>query len=256
MKTYSKYLIILILLSFTWSISTVIACTPDWGVEGGDILKWEGNYSNNNTIYSLDWSWTVQCSIDGFPRDGWGKYINGTAYQNGTITESVDISSLNLHNIGPSEGSFIGDVLDYESIRPKLISSSSDLRSLKTGIESFIDEYPYYILSELVSNEIFAITGNGVDGNYIWSYSALLNYSYANVLMEINEYYHHNDTSSGYVEEKIYEWRLAMFAHCLCGISPHDLTIPGYSLLLLFGTLAIGVFVIIRKFIKSHQLFT
>ncbi|MHA1112381.1 MAG: Loki-CTERM sorting domain-containing protein [Promethearchaeota archaeon] len=161
-----------------------------------------------------------------------------------------------MGDLGPSNGFFIGDVLGQEYIDPKLISDSTSINSLRSGFNAFIEDYPYYSLTESVSNELFDITGNETDGDYIWDYSGFVNYSHNKVLNSVNESYFHNDTGTGFFEQKEYRWKMAYYAHCMCGEPPPKSIIPGYPLYLLIGTLVIGTVSLIRKYRSNSQLIT
>ncbi len=256
MKVAKKTVVLLFFFSIILKISTVQAATPDWGIEGGDFIAWDAYFLQNNTDGISEWSWRVGVSIDGFPKSDGKYYINGSLYENETITRNVELNQITLGDLGPFNGFFIGPVLDYDNINSKLISDSSSIDSMRSGINTFIGDYPYYTLTEPVSSELFNITGSGIDGNYIWEYSGVINYSNNKVLNSVNESYSHNDTRTGFFEQKEYRWKMAYYAHCLCGERPPKFLIPGFPLMLLVGTLLIGTVVLVRKYRPILQLIT
>ncbi len=248
MKVAKKTAVCLFIFLSLFGISTVQAATPDWGIEGGDFIAWDAYFLQNNTDGISEWSWTVGVGIDGFPKSDGKYYINGSLYENETITQNVELNQITLGDLGPSKGFFIGPVLGHEYIDSKLISDSTSFDSMRSGINTFIGDYPYYTLTEPVSSELFNITGSGIEGNYIWEYSGIINYSSNKVLNRVNESYFHNDTRTGFFEQKEYRWKMAYYAHCLCGERPPKFLIPGFPLYLLLGILLIGTVVLVRKY--------
>jgi hypothetical protein len=156
-------------------VSLVQATSTDWGVEGRDGIAWDAYYFQNNTFGISEWNWSVSVHIDGFVRSEGKLYINGSLYQNETIEHNVRLNQVTLGDLGPTDGFFIGDVLKQENINPKLISDSLSIVSLRVGINDFINDHPYYMLTEPILGEIFNITGSGTDGNYIWDYLGIRN---------------------------------------------------------------------------------
>jgi hypothetical protein len=256
MKVAKKATIWLLIFLGMFGVSTVQAATPDWGIYGGDLIAWDAYFLQNNTYGVSEWTWTVSVGIDGFPKSDGEYYINGSLFQNETIMHSVELNHLTLGGLGQPNGFFIGPVLGHEYIDPKLISDSTSINSLRSGLNSFIGDYPYYSLTEPVSNELFNITGNGTDGDYIWDYSGFVNYTHNNVMNSVNESYFHNDTGTGFFEQKEYRWKMAYYARCMCGVPPPKSLIPGYPLYLLIGILVIGTVVLIRKYRSNSQLIT
>ena len=247
MKSAKKTTISISIFLFLLSISTAQAAIPEWGVRGGDIIRWDASTYQENNHFTLEMDWYTIFTVDGFPESN-GYYINGSVNQNGTLIDSTSLNSFTLNNLGPSSGSFVGPVLGYENIEPILLTDSASLVNLKAGIENFIALYsPYYTFNEVIPNELYSITGEGIDGSYVWNYTGMVNYTSDRVLFSVDEYYHHNDTSSGFIEVKQYQWKRTSYIQGTGDFPPIEREIPGYVLSVTLGAVIIGIAIIIRK---------
>ena len=251
MKTSKKVSLILFSVFFFILSSTTAIAWQDWEIWGGDIYAWNASYLQNNTYITQNYGWNVSIYIDGFPKSDGEYYINGTCTQNGTVTTDIVLSDLTLGALGSPSGFFIGDVLENEYVDLLLITNPAKLTELRAGMTSFVVEYPYYLFNETVENELFIIWGGGTEGNYIWNYTGVVQYTSDMVLYSVNESYYHEDTSTGFIEEKEYRWLRTYHLECLCGWRPQE--IPGYSIPILIVGLIIGTWILTMNLQKSKN---
>jgi hypothetical protein len=255
MKTTKKAAIGLFLFLFILGISTAKAATPDWGVRGGDIIRWDATHYISNIYLTNTLEWYVIYEVYGFPEYNGMPYINGSVNQNGTIIDDpVSLSPITLRTLGSSPGNFIGDVLDNIHLGTNLISDSTELADLKAGFEYLETNYPPYIFTETIPNESYKFTGSGSESSYDWTYSCIVNYTSDHVLYSVDENYYSIDTEEPGLGDQAFEdftWRLTSYTHGTGEEPPNDgpdLNIPGYTLPIILGTLIIGTVILIRKY--------
>jgi hypothetical protein len=254
MKNYKKTAIGLFLFLFIFCMSTVKAATPDWGVRGGDEIRWDATHYIDAPIYlyPINLEWYVIFTVDGFPEFNGMPYINGSVNQNGTVTESVSLSPITLRSLGPSGGEFIGDVLNNIHLGTNLISDSVELADLKAGFEYLEGEYPGYNFTETTPNESFKFTGSGSEASYDWTYSCVVNYTSDHVLYSVDENYYQIRTIEPNIGQQAFEdftWRRTSYNHGTGEEPPNNtgLDIPGYGVSILIASLVIGTIIIARK---------
>jgi len=250
MRTSKKTAIGFFMLLFILGISTTQAATPDWGVRGGDVIRWDATHYFNNPYLTYTLAWYVIATIDGFPEYNGMNYINGSINQNGTIIDDpVSISPISLKSLGSPAGSFIGDVLDDPHLNIVLIGDSLSLNSLKSGFEYLDTNFPDYSFTETVPNESYKFIGSGIQADVSWTYSAVINYTTDKVLYSMDEDYNsiYLETQDVVIEE--FEWRRTSYEHGTGELPPTGppASVPGFSLSVLLGTLIIGIAVLLRK---------
>lgn len=258
MKTSKKTAIGLFLFLFILGMSIAQAATPDWGVRGGDVIRWDATHYIDNPFITYTTNWYVIYTVDGFPEFNGMNYINGSVNQNGTIIDDpVSLSPITLRSLGPSAGAFIGDVLDDIHLGTNLISDSVNLASLKTGFEYLETNYPPYVFTETTPDESFKFTGSGSEASYDWTYSCVVNYTSDKVLYSVDEDYYQIDTEEPGLGDQAfdqYEWRLTSYNHGTGEeppTGPGDLDIPGYGVPIILGALLIGTVILVLKYKKK-----
>ncbi len=253
MKTSKKAAIGLFLFLFILGMTTAKAATPDWGVRGGDVIRWDATHYINNPFQTTSLTWYVIYTVYGFPEFNGMHYINGSVNQNGTIIDDpVSLSPITLRSLGSSPGNFVGDILNNIHLGTNLISDSTELADLKSGFEWIETNYPAYTYTETTPNISFKLTGSGSDAGSDWSYSCVVNYTSDHVLYSVDENYYQIDTVDPGLGDEAFEdftWRRTSYDHGTGEEPPgnNDLDIPGYGVSILLGSLIIGTVIIIRK---------
>ncbi|MHA1453625.1 MAG: hypothetical protein ACTSRD_12255, partial [Promethearchaeota archaeon] len=219
MKTTRKAAIGLFLFLFILGMSTAKAATPDWGVRGGDVIRWDATHYIDAPIYvsPLTLDWYVIYTVYGFPEFNGMQYINGSINQNGTIIDDpVSLSPITLRSLGSSPGNFIGDVLHDIHLGTNFISDSTNLADLKLGFEWIETNYPVYLYTETTPNISFKLTASGSETSYDWTYSCVVNYTSDHVLYSVDENYYQLDTEDPGMGEQAFEdftWRRTSYSH-------------------------------------------
>ncbi|MBN2155489.1 MAG: hypothetical protein JW776_05565 [Candidatus Lokiarchaeota archaeon] len=261
MKTTKKTAIGLFLFLFLLSMTTAKAATPDWGVRGGDIIRWDATHYIDAPYltYPITLEWYIIFTVYGFPEFNGMPYINGSVNQNGTIIDDpASLSPITLRSLGSSPGNFIGDVLDDIHLGTNLISDSTELADLKAGFQWLETNYPAFSFTETTPKISFKFTGSGSESSYDWTYSCVVNYTSDHVLYSVDENYYEIDTEEPGLGEEAFEdfiWRRTSYTHgtgeeAPNGDTPPPGTIPGYGFSILFASMIIGTVILIRKFKK------
>ena len=257
MKTSKKAAIGLFLFLFILGVSTAKAATPDWGVRGGDVIRWDATHHMDNPFITVTTTWYVIYTVYGFPEFNGMNYINGSINQNATIIDDpVSLSPITLRSLGSSPGNYIGDVLDDIHLGTNLISDSVNLADLKAGFEYLETNYPPYVFTETNPGLSFKFTGSGSEASYDWTYSCIVNYTSDHVLYSVDENYYQLDTEDpgmGQTAIEDFTWRRTSYSHGTGEEPPgdNDLDIPGYGLPIIFGTLIVGIVILVRKHKKN-----